>query len=381
MDDAGPDTGSIANGWLLFITVPTIFTVNSTADPGDGVCDPTECTLRETLAAAGDGDLINFSPLFNTPQTINLLTALPDITKSVTIQGPGANLLTVRRADEAPAFGVFIIPASVTNGVAISGMTIANGRKLGLPSYGGGIDSQSYLALRDVHVTGNHCDSAGGGVALLGDGLFTSCTFSGNSSGQGGAIDYEGASGQTLRIVNSTISGNTSDIGCGIANITQATLEIISSTIVHNTGSSGVATRSTATTTLRNTIIASNSQRNLERLDSGVVSSGGFNLSDNYNNAVTTVASDITSATPRLAPLARYGGQTPNHALLGGSPALDAGNSSGLPPINADSNAFRNCGRRRRRRRGHRRGRDAPSNRSQHQRRWIRQSAPSHLDG
>jgi len=31
---------------------PATYTVNSTADPGDGTCDGTECTLREAIAAA-----------------------------------------------------------------------------------------------------------------------------------------------------------------------------------------------------------------------------------------------------------------------------------------------------------------------------------------
>jgi CSLREA domain-containing protein len=96
VDDASLQTGSIVSGWLLFVTVPTLFTVNSTADTDDGVCDATNCTLREAINAAGNDDLINFSSLFNTPPTINLLSVLPDITKSVTIQGPGANVLALR---------------------------------------------------------------------------------------------------------------------------------------------------------------------------------------------------------------------------------------------------------------------------------------------
>ena len=123
VDDSGGDVGQIATGWFLTLTVPQVFTVTNTNDIGTG-------SLRAALAAAGDGDLINFDPaVFNTPQTINLQTALADITKSVTIQGPGANLLTVRR-DEFGAttdFRVFNIPGGVASGVAISGMTISSG--------------------------------------------------------------------------------------------------------------------------------------------------------------------------------------------------------------------------------------------------------------
>jgi CSLREA domain-containing protein len=36
-------------------------TVNSLADPGNGTCDATECTLREAIAAAAPGDTIDLS--------------------------------------------------------------------------------------------------------------------------------------------------------------------------------------------------------------------------------------------------------------------------------------------------------------------------------
>jgi len=44
-----------------------IYTVNSTADSSDGSCDAANCTLREAITAALDGDQILFSSLFNTP--------------------------------------------------------------------------------------------------------------------------------------------------------------------------------------------------------------------------------------------------------------------------------------------------------------------------
>ena len=119
VDDAAADVGSISGGWDLTFTVPQIFTVTNTNDSGGG-------SLRDAITLAQNGDLINFSPLFDTPQTINLLTALPDITRSITIFGTGANLLTVRRAFNAADFRIFNI-FSATNGVAFSGMTITGG--------------------------------------------------------------------------------------------------------------------------------------------------------------------------------------------------------------------------------------------------------------
>ena len=89
----------------------------------------------------------------------------------------------------------------------------------------------------------------------------------------------------------------------------------------------------TATTALRNTIIAGNTPNNLA---TGTIGGGaatfttlGFNLSNNFNGVFTPLATDITSLAQRLAPLALYGGTTPTIALLAGSPAIDAGDSSG----------------------------------------------------
>src|SRR5215207_10521215 len=44
--------------------------VNSLADPGSGGCTNSECTLREAIAAAQDGDVITFKS--NLSGTINL---------------------------------------------------------------------------------------------------------------------------------------------------------------------------------------------------------------------------------------------------------------------------------------------------------------------
>lgn len=341
VDDAGADVGSISGGWSLTLTVPQIFTVTKTDDTNDGVCNAADCSLREAITAAQNGDLINFSSAFNTPQTINLNTALPAIGSSITIDGPGANLLTVRRDPNAATnFRIFSISSLVTNGVAISDMTITGGND----PFGGGILSGTYLMLTNVHVTGN-TSSVGGGVALgsasgSANGVFTGCTFSGNTANQGGGIEYQGRNGSILRLVNSTVSGNTSsnNTGGGIENFSpfsgNSRLEITNSTIANNIGG-GIQTVSdtdnTATTTLRNTIIAGNTVSNLAIAGSGTstVQTLGFNLSDNFNGVFTPASSDIT-AQPQLAPLLDNGGTTPTHAFANRfSPAIDAGLSSG----------------------------------------------------
>jgi CSLREA domain-containing protein len=331
----------VAAASLTLTTLGTTHTVNSVADSTDGICDASNCTLREAIAGAQNADLINFSALFNTPQNIDLTSALPAITRSIAIQGPGAQLLTVRRAFTAASdFRVFDIPGGVTNGVAISGMTISNGRTT---NFGGGILSRSRLSLSGVHIAGNTA-TLGGGV-FLGDtgGAFSASTLSGNvSTGDGGGLFFEGNNGDLLMVANSTVSGNHSAGNSGGIRTTRGQLQLTNTTVVGNTASSspgGVlaiaqTAGNTSTVTLRSTIVSGNTPNNFAAVAVGgtaSIQSQDFNLSDNYNSVFTPLASDLTSATPRLAPLALYGGTTPTHALLHGSPAIDAGDASGQP--------------------------------------------------
>ncbi len=177
VDDAGQDVGNISGGWLLALTVPQVFTVTKTADTNDGVCDA-DCSLREALALAQNGDLINFSTLFNTSQTINLTSASARTSrKSITIQGPGANLLTVQRAfNAAPDFRIFVIAIGSVRSrhQRHDHQQRARPENHGNFGFGGGIFSLSNLTLTNVNVTGNQAQSDAGGVSLQGlaDGAF-----------------------------------------------------------------------------------------------------------------------------------------------------------------------------------------------------------------
>ncbi len=85
----------------------TTFTVNSTADPGTGGCDATECTLREAIAAANSAagaDTIKFNIPGVGVKTISPVSELPVITEAVTIDGytqPGAKKNTLAKGTDA----------------------------------------------------------------------------------------------------------------------------------------------------------------------------------------------------------------------------------------------------------------------------------------
>jgi uncharacterized protein (TIGR03437 family) len=317
------------------------FTVSNANDSGDGSLRK---AIQDANAMAGD-DIITFAtPFFSTPRTITLTSGELAINSNLIINGPGANLLTVRRADNAPDFRIFSIVGGLSN-VALNGLTISNGRSPSIT--GGGIESQSNLTLTNVHVTGNQANNSGGGVLLsMADGTFTGCTFSGNTAGnQGGGILYRGNGGHTLRLVNSTVSGNAANnagAGGGILHFSSSgssRLEVVNSTIANNTSATtnggGIFTTTfsgsgeTATTTLRNSIIANNTPNNLGTAGTGAtITSLGFNLSGDNSLQFINQSTDFVNTDPLLGPLQDNGGPTPTHALLFGSKALDAGHSS-----------------------------------------------------
>ena len=321
--------------------------VNSAADPGDGTCDAT-CTLRDAITAANAGDAaahdIFFDASFNTPQTINLASALPQIGSGMTFNGPGANLLTLRR-DTGGDYRIFTInPGFAT----ISGMTVANGKN----SSGGGIANYGTLTLDRVTLTGHL--ATGNGGALLNTGLLvvTNSTFSGNTAGHAAALYNYASSGASCTagcsatLTNTTISGNTATaIGGGVTstnfgNASAPTVTLINSTVAGNSDvTSGVGVVAydaggPSTIYLQNTIVANNTGPNDIATGGGAnsqVVSLGNNLAVSDGNGYLIASGDLVNTDPNLTSLGNYGGTTQTMYLNPGSLAINAGNDLAAP--------------------------------------------------
>ena len=312
---------------LLFVTIEgpaqgRTLTVTKTADTNDGACNA-DCSLREAIAAAVSGDVIEFAkPLFDTAQTIDLTLGQLAIGKNLNINGTGARLLTVRRAPNAGvSFRIFRITNAAT--VQLAGMTVTNGDDTN-GGGGGGIlnGGGSSLTLEAVNISGNTAVSTGG---LLNSGTATifNSTISGNTAGglNGGGVFN--APDATLTIFNSTISGNTCNgrAAGGIEN--RGTLNLNNVTITGNTlnadlGAGGILNFS-GTVNIRNSIIAGNSAPITNQHDvGGVFISNGNNAIGNTSGSGTsfTTGNDFVGAVT-LGPLANNGGATDTHLPSG----------------------------------------------------------------
>ena len=233
-------------------------TVTNTLDSGAN-------SLRNQIAAATAGDTIAFDTtgVFATAQTITLTTGQISIAKSLTINGTGANQLTVSGNN---ASRVFDISGAGTT-VNIDNLTIANGSVASANGAGIRVGTGSTLNLTNSTVSGNTVTVAsfsGGGIYSQGTVAISNSTISGNSGYYGGGINI--GSGGLLTVTNSTIRSNFGYQGGGIYN--EGTVNIASSTISGNSVSAdggGVYNR-LGTMTVTNSTISNN-----------IVSGGGIN--------------------------------------------------------------------------------------------------------
>lgn len=355
------------------------FAVTSTANEGAG-------SLRQAILAANSHPGADTIPI-EVSGTIELQDPLQIIFDPVSIVGPGAGQLEIRRVGSAP-FPVFAFSSSDLS--TLSGLTVSNGRALSSGGFvigggirnsegtltltgvtvrgnealaeggdddraeGGGIYSEGPLTLRDSVVTENVARAsdgtsitiaAGGGVAAFDSLTVERSTISENeaeATGGGGIASAQGGGLLTpdqTEIELSTISGNSVNAEDGGTQtraagggVTAFEASLSGTTLIGNSAtSSGLAFGANLdafmTTAVRNSIV-SDPLGDAESCN-GETISGGFNL-DEDGSCEFEAGSDLNSVPAGLDPVLKdNGGPTPTHALLTGSTAIDRGNSFG----------------------------------------------------
>lgn len=328
------------------------FVVTTAADENDAgatvaVPGGTGLSLREaiTLANANPGpSTITFaSPLFDAAQKITLTLGQLALTTDITINGPGADKLTVSGNNQDRIFSI----AAGAAQVSISGMTIRDGKPTGGALGGGGIAISNGVAagavkLSALTITNNDASSAGnplgGGIDNEGGTVtIDRCAIVNNTATfRGGAIQSQGFG--SMAITSSTIAGNTAGTtGVGGAIRSLLPLTLTSCTIFGNSAqTAGNISRSGGTFDFGNTIIAGGilvgAGGTSPDLDGAALNSLDYNLIQDLTGATLTGATthNITGVSPQLQTLANNGGTTPNMGPSGSSPVLDKGKSFGL---------------------------------------------------
>ncbi len=319
---------SIASAIALLAPAATraaTISVTTTADEFNS--NPAACSLREAIWAAnhdlvlqagctaGSGTDEITVPAGTYNLTIPGAGEQGDATGDLDVSGPatvrhsggGSTIVDAKGIDR-----VFEINAPGGAAVTISGLTIQGGNAAGVTSGAGILNTAGVLNLSDSTVANNTASSFGGGIESSPGAIsnLVNTTVSGNSAnGDGGGIDNTGA---TTTLLNATITGNTTDAeGNGF-------------------GQGGGVGQFGGTTTMHDTLVAGNIDRGGQAPDctqaTGTLVSQGQTLIGNLAGCAYTAAlGDITGVDAKLVPLAENGGPTKTHALLPGSPALNAG--------------------------------------------------------
>ncbi len=370
---------------LVHSDVPTLYVVDTIADvvAADGLL-----SLREAIEAAntnmavGDApagsdteiDVIRFDESLSS-RTITLTASLA-ITDPVLIEGvgQGAYRITIDANGVGRVMSVASgVTATITDLRLTGGVTTGNG---------GGILNSGSLTLEDVEILDNQAahggglassdgtvqatrvwvhdntaaatDSRGGGVlAEWSRVTLLDSTVDGNTARYGGGV-YCGAYGEA-DIRNSTISGNTASgsgaAGGGIDSGHFAAWVFLSDTTVsgnQSTGTSALAGGAYAgagSFEMVNTIIAGN-QAPASPDVSGTFIPGDYNLigvidgSTGLDGANTLYGTTGAPLDPMLDVLADNGGPTPTHAILTGSPAINAGDDASATGLDGTPLAF-----------------------------------------
>lgn len=313
--------------------------VDSLSDIDDGDYSAGNMSLREAVRLANEYegiDTITFDEGL-AGETIVLTEGQLDLTEDVTIAGLGADRLAISGGGVSRIFS-----SSGQHEIVIEDVTLTDGDAAAFP-FGGALLVQSGVeaTLRRVTVQ-NSTSEFSAAIRAVGSAVNVVDSSLVNNLGTGPAIDLRQSPG---RFETSTISGNA---GIGIRTFTSnelgdpaGELLLLSVTVANNAG--GGVFNSFAGGVLQasyqNSLLADNG--GVGNFGAAVGSFSTLDLQSLGNNLLDdTPAGDAAHAAgpndqretdPLLGPLQDNGGPTPTHALLVGSPAIDAGSNSTAP--------------------------------------------------
>ncbi|MBD9393906.1 choice-of-anchor Q domain-containing protein [Acidovorax sp. ACV01] len=365
------------------------FTVDTETDlndsiAGDGICGTGAAGTCSLRAAIQEANALPSADTISLPAGHYVLTRLPlagnvlGIASDITINGMGASpgATIINGNGDRIVLQVFGSSTVNLNNLAIVGGA-GNGSSHGGGMYiGGGTTTLSQVVIQgnnaagsttqqgggiyvyetatlnliDSEVSNNTATNGGGGVSVrsLATAHISRSTIRANSltnpGANGGGIDNDG----TLDIVNSTISGNTSAGGGGGISVGgEGAASISFTTIANNASSAGggqleVFGSFNPTAHISGSIVANPSAGLNCRLQAGAVTSDGYNL-DSGTSCGFGAAGDIANTNPLLGPLSYNSSPLPTqtHALQAGSPAVNAGPTSGSLPATDERGAAR----------------------------------------
>jgi CSLREA domain-containing protein len=320
-----------AGGGLLLhggnALIDTVTFTGNTGDAGGGLGNAyaaltvTDSTFTSNIAMLAGGGMLNFTGALT-------MTGGEFAANQALVTGGGflvwgaANVSGTYVHDNlAAGFGGGVTGLSLDPTTKLDGVVISHNSS----RTAGGLANAGYLTVTNSTIDANTATASGGGGTNAGALVITKSTISNNT-----AATFAGGfeNRKVLQVVTSTVSGNraVAGIGSGLYAGQGKTGEVpattvIDTTVTASTGTSAVASDTSATTALFNSIIgAQTSGTNCF----GTITSAGFNLISDGSCALAGTG-DQNNVAPNLGALAANGGATMTHLPLAGSPAIGSG--------------------------------------------------------
>lgn len=346
LDAGGMDRAFHINN-IVTVTMSDLTIQNGqTVDDGGGILlvdastlTLNNCVIKDNNGKSGGGLFVNGSTLDinNTAISGNISVnsgggIASELTSSITVSESTIS----NNIAGLVAGGILAVESDLT----ISDSTITGNVSEDTTQIGGGgvVASKASLSITNSTISNNTAALRGGGIITDESNVTISGSTINNNSAQsvGGGFAFRD-NGTAVKAVlhNTTISENqTDENGGGIYN-EDGEIELNHVTIFNNTADAdnagggdggGIFNNAGATTTLKSTIVAGNTDPSSAPDCAGTLTSAGFNLIQDINGCTfADLGSDITGEDPLLEDLADNLGETQTHALSAESPAVDKG--------------------------------------------------------
>jgi len=332
-------------------------TVDTLIDEADGNIDDGDVSLRDALAAAAPGETIDFDASLDGGTILLTMGELAvtramaidasTLTDGLTIDASGNDPTSDQdNGDGSRLFNIDDGNGSRVLEVAIRGLTLAGGDVSG---DGGAILTRENLTVTNSTISGNSAGGNGGGILDSGSLTVTNSTILGNSAERNGG----GISGGTVTATSSTISENSAGFRDGGGIFAFESVTVTNSTISGNSAERNGGGISGSRITIESSIVAGNtddgSAPDLRRDTRGRLTVRYSLIGNNTGTGLAEAPVGMPDANgnliggptggiidPLLGPLADNGGPTETHALLLGSPAINAGDPGFASPPEFD---------------------------------------------
>jgi hypothetical protein len=341
--EAGGGAGMVNFGTMTL--TGSTFSGNVTAESGGGIANGPIGTLAVANSSFSGNSAYSGGGLYSSG---TLTVTGSTFSDNVATTSAGGGILIDSRSPATVTNSSFIGNSARANnggGIANSGMaTITDSTFRGNSAFfdGGGIWNpfHSILTVTGSALSDNTAMRGNGGGILSGplaSTTVTNSTLSGNSAVKGSGIANEGGA---VTVTNSTLSSNTASSGGAIDSpdfgiYTDGTVAVTSSTLSGNaatTACGGLNQASSASMTVRNSIVAANTAPSSPDV-CGAVDSQGHNLIGDGTDSSGWTDTDLAGTQdepidPHLGPLQDNGGSIQTMALLAGSPAVNGGDAA-----------------------------------------------------